>query len=404
VTKHLLLDGKLHLYQRKGSPYWQCAAYLGRKNWRVTTKEEDFARAKDVAEDWYQTLTRNLAAGRTKPLRKFHEVAAVFFEEYKIITAGERSPRYVKSHEDKIRLYLNPFFGEMPVDEITSGTVMDFRVWRQKLANEKYGKPAARQTLKQNIVTLRLILSLAARKGWIDYLPNLSEPYRPSWKVSHRAWFSAAEYYRLCKATWAYVQSPPAGVRVALCQHLHDYVVFMANTGLRTDEAANLEFRDIVIDEEEADDPILVIDVRGKTGVGYCKSMPTAVRAFRRILKRAELAGSGKPEPTDKVFFLNHRDLFNRILMELDLKTDREGRPRTAYSLRHTYICLRLLNGANIYQIAKNCRTSVLMIEKYYAAHIATSIDTARLNVGRGLGDDDDDDNNNDVPHDVAAF
>jgi hypothetical protein len=35
---------------------------------------------------------------------------------------------------------------------------------------------------------------------------------------------------------------------------------------------------------------------------------------------------------------------------------DREGQPRTAHNLRHTYICLRLM--ANIYQIAKN-RTSV---------------------------------------------
>ena len=52
------------------------------------------------------------------------------------------------------------------------------------------------------------------------------------------------------------------------------------------------------------------------------------------------------------------------------MKFDREGNRRTAYSLRHTYICLRLMEGADIYQIAKNCRTSVEMIEKYYASHI----------------------------------
>ena len=39
--------------------------------------------------------------------------------------------------------------------------------------------------------------------------------------------------------------------------------------------------------------------------------------------------------------------------------------PNMAPSLRHTYICLRLMEGADIYQIAKNCRTSVEMIEKY---------------------------------------
>ena len=42
----------------------------------------------------------------------------------------------------------------------------------------------------------------------------------------------------------------------------------------------------------------------------------------------------------------------------LYLRFDRDGRLRTACSLRHTYISLRLMGG-DIYQIAKNCRTSV---------------------------------------------
>jgi integrase len=70
------------------------------------------------------------------------------------------------------------------------------------------------------------------------------------------------------------------------------------------------------------------------------------------------------PGPTDLLFPKWPRDLFNAILEEEKLRTDRDGRPRTAYSLRHTYICLRLLEGADIYQIARNCRTSVEMIEK----------------------------------------
>lgn len=67
----------------------------------------------------------------------------------------------------------------------------------------------------------------------------------------------------------------------------------------------------------------------------------------------------------------------------LPLRIDRDGRPRMAYSLRHTYICLRLMEGADIYQIAKNCRTSVEMIEKYYAAHIKNRLDAAAINVMR---------------------
>jgi integrase len=83
------------------------------------------------------------------------------------------------------------------------------------------------------------------------------------------------------------------------------------------------------------------------------------------------------PEPTDLIFPKWQRELFKTILEEQNLRFDRDGKPRTAYSLRHTYIYLSLMEGADIYQIAKNCRTSVEMIEKYYAAHIKTSLDAA---------------------------
>jgi integrase len=148
---------------------------------------------------------------------------------------------------------------------------------------------------------------------------------------------------------------------------------------------------------------ILEIEVRGKRGVGYCKSMPGAVLPFKRLRSRphpARVYGVHTPtEPSETSTFLGkggrtpeatglivpkwQRELFKKILDEQKLRFDREGRPRMAYSLRHTYICLRLMEGADIYQIAKNCRTSVEMIEKYYAAHIKTSLDAAAINVMR---------------------
>src|ERR1700722_7295643 len=42
-----------------------------------------------------------------------------------------------------------------------------------------------------------------------------------------------------------------------------------------------------------------------------------------------------KPGPTDRLFSTPHRKLLNAILAEEELKKDREGLQRTAYSLRH---------------------------------------------------------------------
>ena len=139
-----------------------------------------------------------------------------------------------------------------------------------------------------------------------------------------------------------------------------------------------------IVKDDATKETILEIEVRGKRGVGYCKSTTGAVRPFERVRDRniaLKAQQKQQAQPTDILFPITHRELFNTILKEENLKIDREGQPRTMYSLRHTYICLRLMEGADIYQIAKNCRTSVEMIEKYYASHIKTSLDAAAINI-----------------------
>ncbi len=101
---------------------------------------------------------------------------------------------------------------------------------------------------------------------------------KASGKVSHRAWFSPAEYKQLYEATRERAKNPKNPRWRKECEQLHDYVLFMANTGLRPDEASRLEFRDVVIVTDDAtSERILEIEVRGKRGEGYCKSMTGAV-------------------------------------------------------------------------------------------------------------------------------
>jgi integrase len=410
---HTILGGKVHVYRRPKSSNWQCSTYLAGKNRRRSTKEDSLSKAKEIAEDWYLQLRGKLRSGEIKTEKTFADASEQFLREYEIITQGQRSKAYVKQHHLRSRVHLVPFFGEMGLSEITAGQVQEYRIHRLQEAVEKYGKPPARSTIHQEIVVLRQTLKTAVRHGWLNNLPDLSEPYGASGKISHRAWFSPEEYKKLYEATRKRAHEPKNPRYKWESEQLHDYVLFMANTGLRPDEAARLQFRDVAIVRDDASgETILEIEVRGKRGVGYCKSMPGAVRPFERLKARnvaraAEqvLAQSraltttesgandsppkpapkkrSEPNPTDPIFPKTHRDLFNIILDEEGLKHDREGRPRTAYSLRHTYICLRLMEGADIYQIAKNCRTSVEMIEKYYASHIKTNLDAAAINVMR---------------------
>jgi hypothetical protein len=56
-----------------------------------------------------------------------------------------------------------------------------------------------------------------------------------------------------------------------------------------------------IVDDEDLGKTILEIEVRGKRGVGYCKSMPCAVRPFARLrsrLRPARIYGVNTPTET----------------------------------------------------------------------------------------------------------
>lgn len=408
MTSHEFLGGNVQLYRRGRSRFWQCSASIGGKQRRASTRETSLELAKHVAEDWYLTLRGKDRAGLLKTERTFEEAATQFLKEYEIITEGQRSPRWVEGHGIRLRIHLNPFFGPLGLSNVTAGKVQEYRMHRMtSRLDKRTGKPLrpARSTIHDEIVTLRQVLKTAIRHGWLTHLPDLSPPYRTQGKIVHRPWFSPAEYKQLYEATRQYAREPFHDHYKWNAEQVHDYVLFMGNTGLRPDEAKNLQHRDVSIVVDEATrEQILEIEVRGKRGIGYCKSMPSAVRPYQRLLarplpglpqgkrarrRRGEMNDTPVPEevkypkPTDSVFPGNHIKLFNGVLRRANLKNDRDGNRRTAYSLRHTYICMRLMEGADIYQIAKNCRTSVEMIEKFYAAHIKNTLDAAAINVRR---------------------
>jgi integrase len=420
MPTHTILGGKVHLYQRGEGENWHCSTYFRGKNRRRSTKTDSLPHAEEVAEGWYLELRGKGRAGLLDPTGKpFNSAADAFMEEYEASIQGERSVRWVEEHRAHIENHLKPFFGKRVIPQIDADLVQEYRIERAKQHVRRGGtaetrakpreeseafRPPSRSTIENEIITLRMILKTCERKGWLKGIPDLSPPYKKQKKVEHRPWFSLDEYKILYNATRDYSQSPLRERFRWDAEQLHDLVLVLSNTGLRPDEAKNLEHRDVTMAKDEATgELILEIDVRGKVGFGYCKSRPDAVKPYQRLLNRPKWTPQGRkprsknaiaaaaaleplpielPKPTDKVFPGNHIKLFNKILNSegVNLKFDRDGNARTLYSLRHFYICQRLIEGADIYQLAKNCRTSVEMIQKFYAAHIKDTINTAAVN------------------------
>ena len=142
---HELMGGKLNVYKRENSRFWQCSTFLNGRNHRLTTKEESLAHAKQFAEDWYLELRGKARAGLLKKReRTFREAAEQFEQEYTTITEGQRSPKWVEGHSIRLRLHLNPFFGDLGLSEVTPGKVQEYRMHRATTSST--GKPPARST------------------------------------------------------------------------------------------------------------------------------------------------------------------------------------------------------------------------------------------------------------------
>jgi hypothetical protein len=108
-------------------------------------------------------------------------------------------------------------------------------------------------------------------------------------------------------------------------------------------------------------------------------TMQAAVHVYESALRHAKAQGFGQPD--DFVFLPAEKDRnyalavlgfwFKWVMREAGLPTtDDNNRPRTLYCLRHTSIMFRLLYGQGIdmLTLARNARTSVQMIERFYAS------------------------------------
>lgn len=118
-------------------------------------------------------------------------------------------------------------------------------------------------------------------------------------------------------------------------------------------------------------------------------SLPSAVQIYATLLEYQKSKGYGQPD--DYVFFpeLQNRRMvvdiagwhLNWILNDLGIKAGPHGTDRSLYSLRHTAITFRLIYGGSIdlLTLARNARTSVEMIEKFYASTLSAEMNIALL-------------------------
>ena len=77
-----------------------------------------------------------------------------------------------------LRVHILPFFGNLTFKEITSGKLQEYRVHRRHTAMERIGRPPSRSSMHHEMVAIRQVLKTALRHNWLEYLPDMSQPYK----------------------------------------------------------------------------------------------------------------------------------------------------------------------------------------------------------------------------------
>jgi integrase len=379
----------LIIYKCPRSRFYQARAHVGRlvtRSLRTDVRGAALTRAKD----FYQELIGRKSRGEpvTENKANFALVAeALFKEDQTRVDRGERKQSLVDDSKYIYKADLKGFFGSKHVKSIDYEMLNDYIAHLRTDREEADKEPIKSKTLKNHFIVLSKILKHAHKLGLIDKLPifpTISQQDNP------REWFSEPQYARLITAVDKLIEEKRMVRFHPVTKQLRLLTTFLVNSFLRPADLKNLKHKHIerVVQGQHT---YLRILAMAKTKTAAVISMEAAVAIYAE-LKKFNTGHDGDedyvfwPEMKNRGYAMETmRRQFNEALALSELKIGPGGQPRTLYSLRHTCIMRRLLNGKNIdlLTLARNCRTSVEMIQRFYASGL-----TAEMNVDKLLTDD----------------
>ena len=332
----------------------------------------------------------------------------------KQITVNEAIDKFLKDYESKLKhgisgfsksmariyrktvdIYWREYIGQKTLDAISVSDFEDYELWRQdwsrntkrKRKHGNYKDRVTQRTIQFEINAFKAVLRWCA---WRKFYNGRAYEWRfKLTEKNRRSALTLDQYVKLYRylRTNKFLERGKHGNDSRIRRHrvmLRTYILFMANTGLRVGEARYLKWRDIEEDTNKLGQRVLLARVSQSHSkvrkTRHVVGRTTALKVIERW--RKHLLSSGKYLDDDSYIFCDQdgnaikdfREGFNSVIREAGVETDRDGNKYTIYSLRHFYITMRLRfgKGLRIHSLAKNCGTSVAMIEQFYSDAIPT--------------------------------
>ncbi|KQQ24141.1 integrase [Methylobacterium sp. Leaf125] len=411
---------RYQLFQRKGSTRWQMRfSVRGQGQLKRSLDTDDRAEAERRADAIWYEATYRAKQGLSAKAHGFEPVAEEFIAQIlREVERGERRADQGKSEPAMIRRFFIPYFGSKPIDTINDTDLERYVEWRRTYWTEGPGKLIThieyergghrlQRPVKRSVptvsrqrgetVVLRALLRWASRQGYLKTPPEITikarrapDNRRPSFEPHEFARLEAVSLSRLVDpimdGTGAVVNaSDRRSWRIKrLDDHtrrdrtlLHAYVMIGAFSGLRPTEMYNLTWGDVLGYRAGRSKPVdqrdIRLQVRGKGKSGKTIPQKAAIPWFDTLWMLFQRSMGREPQDNDPVFASEQgkrvssvANGFTELLKAAGLERDHRGIKRTPYSLRHFYISEQLANGAEVMDVARNCRTSLVMIDKHY--------------------------------------
>jgi len=381
---------KLRIFLTNASSYWQVRCFLKGKTYTQSLRTANKQAAISAAKQFFHIKTAELYGEQVikrvdKPALFADVVAATLAQQQSRVDRGELTSASLRIFQNRLQKTILPYFGTLELARINYSQLCNFV---QKLSHQGLTPT----TIQQHVVATRKILTYAHTVNLISSVPKA-----PEIKVKNkpRGSFTVDEYRQLLQAakrsigqrfsvktSIASKRGQDLVDRYALISgDLYWLIRFMVNSFIRPSDIKNLQHKhDTVIRGKHI---YLRLNLpESKKHNTPIVTMQPAVGVYEQLLAAHKARGLGRDE--DYLFlpemanrgkaleFLGWQ--FKHCLTLAGVGDNKSnGSARTLYSLRHTAITFRLLYGRKIdlLTLARNARTSVEMVEKFYSSTLA---------------------------------
>jgi integrase len=385
-----LENGKLVIYKRDGVLYARLAIGPNQYQHR-SLKTGNAEQAMLAAQKLWTEFTVKQSFGLPIKLRTFNSVIDEFVKQREKEHKQGRTSEHMLRQTHRVVKFWREYAGTKQVSQIGYAEMEGYLSWRRDyyadMTDDELPKNAKRnptdKTLQWEIMLGKSIIKYAQRQGYRGVVPFPTFTFTSKTKRVRPA-FSLVDYRKLWRGLIKWERDCEDERFLHTRQLLRDYVLILANSGLRVGEANNMKLRDIDPFKDEHGRRNYRLIVRGKTGERDVIPRAITTKYIERLLARKT-----DPKPDDWLFAMADGsqvitliDQFNVVLKLAGIERSSFEEKYTLYSLRHFYATQALNNNVPIYAVARNMGTSVKIIESYYGKS-ATALSMASMLGGK---------------------